>query len=202
MIEFIKGKVLEITPTEVVVDGQPFGYRVQISLNTFDEIKPQKSVLLYVYLQVKNEGQNLSGFELFGFATKLEREYFKAIIGVSGIGASTARLMLSSLKTSEIYRAILLEDDQTITKVKGIGPKTAKRLILELKDKIYKLGEGQEVELEQQEPVNNTIANEALTALTMLGFSKQAAQKAIDRILKQDKIDSVEELVKECLKKL
>lgn len=202
MIEFIKGEVVEITPTEVVVDSQSFGYRVQISLNTFDEIKTNKTVLLYVYLRVKNEGQNLSGFELYGFATKVEREYFKAIIGVSGIGASTARLMLSSLKTNEIYRAIMLEDDRTITKVKGIGPKTAKRLILELKDKIHKLGEGHNLDVDQIEPKNNTIANEALTALTMLGFSKQMAQKAIDSILKQGNIDSLEELVKECLKKL
>lgn len=203
MIDFIQGKLHSISPTEVVVEALPFGYRIQISLNTHQEIKDQENIKLFTHLHVKNEGQNLSGYDLYGFATELERDYFKTIISVSGIGTSTARLMLSSLQPTDINRAIMLEDVTTITKIKGIGPKTAKRMILELKDKLPQ-NHVDIVDSTQQisTPLNNTIESEALSALVMLGFGKNQAQKTINSILKNSEVSSVEQLIKLSLQKL
>lgn len=202
MVEKIKGKVVSISPTDVIVDTIGFSFQVQITLTTFDEIKDQKEVELFTHLNVKNEGQSFSGFELYGFSTSIERDYFQTVTSVSGIGTATARLMLSSLTAQEISRAILLEDVDTIKSVKGIGPKTAKRMILELKDKLPETDSTQLERQKESPSKSNTYAEEALSALTMLGFPKKSAQKAINSILKQNKVTSVEELVKLCLKKL
>ncbi len=202
MIEFLQGKIIEISPTEIVLQHNGIGFRLQISLNTYDEIQKQKEVLLYTHLYVKHEGQNLSGFELYGFATKEERLYFSTIIAVSGIGVSTARLMLSSLQPKQIARAINLEDVGTITTVKGIGPKTAKRLILELKDKIPQIEGNSESGGIKQLEVHNTIESETLSALVMLGFTKATALKAIRSVTKTETALSVEQMIKLCLKKL
>lgn len=199
MIDYIKGNIVELTPTDVLLDASSFGYRVQITLHTHDDIKGKKEIRLYTHLHVKNEGQSLSAFDLYGFSTIEEREYFKTIIGVSGIGTSTARLMLSSLKPQEIALAIAHEDVATITSIKGLGPKTAKRMILELKDK---LSPTNPLDSKNEHKIGNTIANEALSALVMLGFAKNQAQKAIQKTLKEDNQISVEELIKVCLKQL
>lgn len=200
MVEKINGKVIEIRPTEVVIQTQNFAFRVQITLTTYNEIKQLNEISLYTHLNVKNEGQSFSGFELYGFFTPVERDYFKTVIGVSGIGTSTARLMLSSLSVKNISQAIILEDVDTIKSVKGIGPKTAKRMILELKDKLPQTS-SDSLEKDSAQ-LDNTIATEALSALTMLGFPKNSAQKAINSFTKQGHVLSVEELVKLCLKKL
>lgn len=201
MVEQIKGKVVEMSPTDVVVDTQNFSFRVAITLTTYEAIKAKKDIMLFTHLNVKNEGQSFSGFELYGFATKLEREMFKTVIGVSGIGTTTARLMLSSLTPSEIANSIVLEDVDTIKSVKGIGPKTAKRMILELKDKLP-AAQADGTKQQVSAGANNTVAAEALSALTMLGFPKQSAQKVIQSVRKEHNINSVEELVKLCLKRL
>ncbi len=202
MFDFVHGTIVDLTPTQAILQVGQIGVCLQISLNTHDVIKGKKETKLFTHLYVRNEGQNVSGFDLYGFATEEERLYFSTIISVSGIGASTGRLMISAMKPAEIAQAILVEDVMSITKVKGIGPKTAKRLILELKDKIPQVdhhieGKGQIIGDE-----HNTIVAEALSALTLLGFSKAATQKAINSTLKSESIDSVEQLVKLCLKKL
>jgi len=202
MLEFLIGTIVELSPTAAVLQAGSQGYRLQISLHTYDAIKGKEEIKLFTYLHVKNEGQNVSGFELYGFATTEERLYFTTIIGVSGIGASTARLMISAMKPAEIARAIALEDVSTITKVKGIGPKTAKRLILELKDKIPQVDGSIKIDGSNDNQAYNLIGSEALSALTLLGFSKAAARKAIETILKTEKVATVEQLVKLCLKKL
>ncbi len=202
MLEYIEGTVEHLTPTFVIMKAGSLGYRLQISINTHAAISGQKQAKLFTHLYVKHEGQSFSGFDLYGFATEDERLYFTTVLGVSGIGASTARLMMSALKPSEIGRAIALEDVKRFTDVKGIGPKTAKRLILELKDKIPQVEYSLEHNTDSTENLHNTIVSETLSALTLLGFSKQAAQKAIDSVLKTEQIASVEELVKQSLKKL
>jgi len=202
MIDFLHGTIVDLNPTQVIIQAGQIGYSLQISLNTHEVIKGKKEVKIFTHLYVRNEGQNVSGFELYGFATEEERMYFTTIIGVSGIGASTGRLMISAMKPSEIAQAILIEDVTRITKVKGIGPKTAKRLILELKDKIPQLGASSEENSLKVGGEHNTIVTEALSALTLLGFSKSATQKAINSTLKTDSVDSVEQLITLCLKKL
>ena len=203
MIERIRGEVLQINPTEVVLQATNFAFAVQITLNTFHEIKDEKQVDLFTHMHFKNEGQSLGAIELYGFSTELERSYFQTVIGVSGIGTSTARIMLSSLSPKEISQAILLEDVSTITTVKGIGPKTAKRLILELKDKLPANNNlGTDFDEKISPTQNNTIETEALSALVMLGFSNKMAQKAIKKVIKETPVTTVEELVKQCLKSL
>lgn len=202
MLEFLQGKIIEQTPTDVVLQVGGMGYRLQTSIYTHDVIKGKDEAMLYTHVHVKNEGQNLSGFVLYGFATKEERLYFSTIIGVSGIGAATARLMLSALQPNQIARAIALEDVGAITSVKGIGPKTAKRLILELKDKIPQIDVLEPSGEIKTQPSHNRMEEETLSALVLLGFSKAAALKAINAILKTEQVDSVEQLIKLCLKKL
>jgi len=201
MLDFISGKIVSVNPAEVILLNNGIGYKINITLSTFDEVKSKTECQLYTHLRVINEGQNVSGFALYGFATPDERAYFEAIISVSGIGASTARLMLSSLKPSEIATAVAIEDVNRITSVKGIGPKTAKRLILELKDKLGKV-ELHEKSGEQMASGHNTIAEEALSALLMLGFTKAAVQKVIRDVIKDENATSVEQVVKLSLKKL
>lgn len=193
MYAFISGKIAEITPAYVVVDNHGVGYFINITLNTFAAIGEQSEVRLYTHLQVLDDAHNL-----FGFYTAKERDMFELLISVSGVGCNTARLLLSSLTVDELSTAIAGEDIRTIQAVKGIGNKTAQRIVVDLKDKVKKT----EYLEAYAEPVNNTIKNEALTALTVLGFSKNAASKALDKLLKQSPDTPLDVLIREALKLL
>lgn len=189
MIHHIKGLITFKTPTYVVVEAGGIGYQVFISLNTYARIESLEQVKLLTYFHVKEDAQSL-----FGFSDEQERSLFVHLISVSGIGPTTAQLVLSSLSADEVRSAILSEDDGQFNRVKGIGPKTAKRIILELKDKVKKdVGE----DWAPIPSANNTIRQEALSALLALGFSKIPVQKALNQILKENpSVESVEKLIK------
>jgi Holliday junction DNA helicase RuvA len=171
---------------------------VKISLNTFEKIQHLDSCRLHTSLVVKIENQSVSGFDLYGFFEESEKELFEKLISVSGVGAATARMMLSSFKPDEIKNAILSENEAMIQSIKGIGPKSAKRIILELKDKVGKLS-GDQILISTP---NNTMKEEALSALLALGFNKQAADKVLARLQSSSNSWSVEGLIKEALKLL
>ena len=193
MITHLKGKLVEKNPTYLVVDVNGVGYWLNISLNTFSELPDEEAVFLYTYLSVKEDSHTL-----FGFISKIEREIFKLLISVSGVGPSIARTMLSSMTTDEIQQAIASSDVALIQSVKGIGAKTAQRVLIDLKDKILKTFAIDEVSVS----VSNTNKNEALTALEVLGFNKKLSEKVIDKILQKDKTLSVEGIIKTALKNL
>ena len=193
MYAYITGKVAEKSPTCVVLDNQGIGYCINITLNTFTAIGEKEEVKLYVHEQILEDAHNL-----FGFFTAAERDLFELLITVSGIGCNTARLILSSLTVNELSNAIANENVKTIQAVKGIGGKTAQRIIIELKDKLKK----NDFPTEIFASPNNTIKTEALSALTILGFSKTAVDKALDKLLKQTPDATVETLIKEALKVL
>lgn len=193
MIHHLKGRLVEKNPTNVVVECNGIGYTVHISLNTYSKLPESESVHLYTHLQVKEDSHTL-----YGFADKVEREVFRQLISVSGIGASTARTMLSSLEPRQIMEAIASEDVATIKGVKGIGTKTAQRVIIDLKDKIMKIFGIDEVSATQY----NTNREEALSALETLGYTRKQSEKVIDRIVKQEPDATVETLIKLSLKKL
>lgn len=171
---------------------------VKISLNTFEKIQHLDNCRLQTSLIVKNENQSVSGFELYGFFEEQEKDLFEKLISVSGVGASTARVMLSSFKPDEIRTAILGENEALIQSIKGIGPKSAKRIILELKDKVGKMSS----ETHLISTPNNTMKEEALSALVALGFNKQAAEKVLTKLQGSGGAGSVEGLIKEALKLL
>ena len=197
MIDFVTGKLCEISPTRVVVDNNGIGYAMEISLQTYDLLKEKKEAVVYVLSQVnQREGTSID----YGFASKEERELFKLITSVSGIGASSARMILSSLSAGELREAILSENVNTLKSIKGIGLKSAQRMILELKDKIVK-GEGASNDLLFASQ-NNEILEEASSALMMLGFNKANIQKAIQNIIKANPNASVEQIIKSALKML
>ena len=193
MYAFISGKVVELTPAYAVIDNNGIGYFINITLNTFTAIGEQAQVKLYTHLQVLEDAHNL-----FGFYTTQERDLFEMLITVGGVGCNTARLILSSLTVNELSTAIANEDVRTIQSVKGIGTKTAQRLVVDLKDKVKKTDFVEEI----VGVVNNTAKNEALTALVTLGFGKNAADKALNKILKQQPDASVEIMIREALKLL
>jgi Holliday junction DNA helicase RuvA len=191
MYAFITGKVVEKSPTFVVLDNHGIGFMINITLNTFTAIGEKEEVRLYIHEQILEDARNL-----FGFFSQQERDLFELLITVSGIGCNTARLILSSLTVNELSNAIANEDVKTIQAVKGIGLKTAQRIIIELKDKLKKNDLPTEIFAAQ----DNTIKNEALSALTILGFNKNAVDKALGRLMKQQPDASVETLIKEALK--
>ncbi|MBK7406749.1 MAG: Holliday junction branch migration protein RuvA [Saprospirales bacterium] len=195
MIHHIKGLITFKSPTYIVIEAGGIGYQVFISLNTYARIEPLEQVKLLTYFHVKEDGQSL-----FGFVDEQERVLFTHLISVSGIGPTTAQLVLSSLSVDEIRSAILSEDDRQFNRVKGIGPKTAKRIILELKDKVQKdVGE----DWIPVPSADNTIRQEALSALMALGFSRIPVQKALNQLLKENPgINSVEKLIKMALQQL
>lgn len=193
MYEYIIGKVKSLSTTSVVVDNNGMGYFVNISLNTYSKIKDQDQIKLFLYFHVREDAQLF-----YGFADEIERELFKFLLSVSGVGANTARLILSSLTTDEVYEAITSGNSVVLQGVKGIGTKTAQRIVIDLRDKLSKAG----IELEKVDLSNNTFKHEALSGLLILGFAKPAAEKAINRVLKQKQIESVEDLIKETLKTL
>lgn len=195
MISFIKGKKLEIDPTKIIIDVNGIGYELKISLRTYSEIKEHSVVNLFTHLQVKEDSHTL-----FGFYDKSERKTFLSLLSITGVGPSTAIMILSSLSSSELNHAIISSDVLTIKSIKGIGLKTAERIILELKDKISK-------NLNQKNPNNflverdNTIKNEALSALSSLGISKNVVNNHIDRVLDSNNNISLEDLIREVLKR-
>ena len=193
MIAHIQGKLVEKTPTEVVIDCGGVGYHINISLHTYSLLPQTDHIKLFTYLQIKEDAHTL-----FGFVEKSEREIFKMLLSVSGIGASIARTMLSSLDPKQIIQAIAVGDVVTIQSIKGIGAKTAQRAILDLKDKVLKLYDLDEVSILQ----NNTNKDEALSALEVLGFNKKLAEKAVDKIVAQDANATVESIIKQALKNL
>jgi Holliday junction DNA helicase RuvA len=193
MITHIRGKLIEKNPTNVIIEANGIGYWLNISLNTFSQLPDNEAVFLYTYLSVKEDSHTL-----YGFSTKVEREIFKLLISVSGVGPSIARTMISSMTTDEIQQAIASGNVGLIQSVKGIGAKTAQRVLVDLKDKISKTFAVDEVFV----PESNTNKNEALSALEVLGFNKKQSEKIIDIILKEDKTLSVEGLIKKALKNL
>ena len=195
MIDYIKGQIIELTPTELVLENAGIGYSILISLQTFEAFQQQTQAVAYIHHYIREDEELY-----FGFATKDERELFRLLISVSGIGVASARMMLSSLTSEEIRQAILSENISRIKSVKGIGLKSAQRLILELKDKVVK-GEGSEsAALFKTE--NSALVEEATTALVMLGFTKANIGKVLPGILKENPAAKVEEIIKAALKRL
>lgn len=196
MFEYLSGKFTLITPSFMVVDCNGVGYKAEISLSSYSKLKDMTEGKIFVHYVVREDAQIL-----YGFIDEKERELFRVLIGVSGIGPNTARMMLSSLGTDEIVSAIASEDLKTINSIKGIGNKTAQRLIVELKDKLKKWDYSSEnINIDIQK--NNKNREEALLALQTLGFNKIIVEKTLDKILKEDKLISVEELIKQALKRL
>jgi Holliday junction DNA helicase RuvA len=193
MITHLEGKLVEKNPTDVVIDCNGVGYFINISLHTFSKIPDRENLRLYTYLQVREDSHSL-----YGFSSKTEREIFKLLISVSGIGANTARTMLSSLTPQQVKEGIASEDVALIQSVKGIGLKTAQRVIIDLKDKVLKVYGIDELSLIP----NNTNKDEALSALDVLGFNKKQSEKVVDRILKTQPDAIVEQIIKEALKNL
>lgn len=193
MYDYIQGKISELNPTYAIIENQGIGYQVNISINSYSLLQNKKECLIYIHEVIREDLH-----QLFGFVEKVEREIFEQLISVSGIGANTARVMLSSLSPIEIKSAILNNDVNTIKSVKGIGLKTAQRVIIDLRDKIGKISNSDEIPME----INNTIKQEALSALVMLGFPKNKVEKVITSITKQEQTIELEELIKLSLKKL
>ena len=193
MIEYIKGPIVRITPAYLVLEASGVGYFINISLNTFSRLerKTEYSVLIHEVIREDTH-------QLFGFADSEERETFRMLISVSGVGASTARMVLSSLSPKEIANAIAGSDVNALKSVKGIGLKTAQRIIVDLKDKIGKTsGDGEIFTIS-----DNTGRDEALSALIMLGFAKSAVLKVLDRIVREEKDLTVEDMIRKALKNL
>ena len=196
MIDYISGHIAELSPTRVVIDNHGIGYSMEISLQTFAELEGKEDAKLFIHHHL----QNNSDVELYyGFSNRDERSLFQTIIGVSGVGVNSARMILSSLSADEFRSAILSENVNVIKSVKGIGLKTAQRMILELKDKVVK-GGGSDTTLFQS--AANSNAEEATTALVMLGFTKPNVNKVLNSIIKEKPGASVEEFIKLALKKL
>ena len=193
MIAHLQGKLVEKSPTHVVIDCGGLGYHVNISLHTYSLLPATDFIKLFTHLQIKEDAHTL-----FGFVEKSEREIFKLLLSVSGIGASIARTMLSSLDPKQITNAIASGDVVTIQSIKGIGSKTAQRVILDLKEKVLKLYDLDEVSMSQ----NNTNRDEALSALEVLGFVRKASERIVEKIIKEAPESSVEYIIKQALKNL
>lgn len=193
MIAHLQGKLVEKSPTQVVIDCGGVGYHVNISLHTYSLLPTTDFIKLFTHLQIKEDAHTL-----FGFMEKSEREIFKLLLSVSGIGANIARTMLSSLNPKQITNAIASGDVVAIQSIKGIGSKTAQRVILDLKEKILKLYDLDEVSVSQ----SNTNRDEALSALEVLGFVRKTSEKIVEKIIKEDPDSSVESIIKKALKNL
>lgn len=198
MIEYIKGELTEITPAMAVIECNGLGYGINVSLNTYSAIQGKKEVKLYIYESIREDA-----YILYGFATKQERELFLLLISVSGIGGNTARMILSALTPSELCNVISSGNDKLLKTVKGIGLKTAQRIIVDLKDKISTTDIGTST---TSAPIsitaNNEIYEEAIAALTMLGFTQAPSQKVVAAILKEEPEAAVEKVIKLALKRL
>ncbi|TDT46879.1 Holliday junction DNA helicase RuvA [Maribacter spongiicola] len=193
MIHHLRGKLVEKNPTHVIIECGGVGYFVNISLNTFSKLPEQENISVFTHLQVKEDSHTL-----FGFVEKSEREIFRLLLSVSGIGSSIARTMLSSMSPSQVRDAIANGDVATIQAVKGIGAKTAQRVILDLRDKVLKVYDIDELSLS----INNTNKDEALSALEVLGFARKQSERVVDKVLSQEASLSVENIIKLALKNL
>jgi len=193
MIDYIKGDITQVTPTFVIIETAGVGYSVNISLTTFSRLENQKTFKILIHEVIREDSH-----QLFGFADNEEREIFRLLISVSGVGANTARMMLSSLNPAEIEKAITGSDANLLKSIKGIGLKTAQRIIIDLKDKLGKHGASDEIFAF----ADNTRREEALSALVMLGFAKSAVSKVLDKIVREEKNLTVEDMIKRALKNL
>ena len=205
MIEYIKGDLTDLTPALAVIEAGGVGYALNISLNTYTAIQGKKEAKLFVHESLVAGGRDDS-FTLYGFATKQERELYRMLISVSGVGANTARMMLSSLSPAELCDAIASSNEKLIKSVKGIGLKTAQRIIVDLKDRIVSTGIADELHVstnkDNSPSVNTAVKDEAVSALTMLGFSPAPSAKVVTEILTAQPELPVEMVVKEALKKI
>ena len=201
MIEYIRGELTELTPTLAVVETAGVGYAMSISLNTFSAIQGKKEVKLYVQESLVTGGRDDS-FTLYGFSTRQERELYRLLVTVSGVGANTARMILSASSPAELCNIIANGDERMLKSVKGIGLKTAQRIIVDLRDKIVSSGIANELHVSEQPStmVNNTVKDEAVQALTMLGFSPAPSSKVVIAILKEQPELPVEQVIKLALK--
>ena len=199
MIEYIRGELAELTPALATIEAGGVGYGLNISLNTFTALQGKKEARLYVYEAIREDAYVLSGF-----FNKREREMFELLITVSGVGTNTARMMLSSMSVTELCNAISTGNAKLIQSIKGIGKMTAQRIIVDLRDKIVALGIADEIPTggTLQAPVNNAVRDEAVAALTMLGFSPAPTQKVVISILQQQPDAPVEQVVKLALKQI
>lgn len=196
MIEYVKGKIAECTPTYAVIDIGGLGYMVNISLSTYEAIKEQSEAKLIIHEAIREDAYNL-----YGFATPEEREFFRLLIAVSGVGTNTARMILSSCTTGELKRAIMLDDVKTIKSIKGIGTKTAERIIVDLKDKMEGL-ETTELNKNNISSKDNKVREDALSALEVLGYPRSTARKVVDTIMAETADATVETVVKSAIKRL
>lgn len=203
MIDYIKGELAELTPAQAIVEAYGVGYALNISLNTYEAIQGKQDVKLFVHEALVTGGRDDS-YTFFGFASKQERDLYRLLITVSGVGANTARMILSSASPSELCNAISTSNERVLKSVKGIGLKTAQRIIVDLKDKILSLGIAQEVAAgtatDSTIPVD--VRDEAVAALTMLGFSPAPTAKVVTAILTDDATLPVEQVVKLALKQI
>ena len=199
MIEYIKGELTDLTPALATIEAAGVGYGLNISLNTFSAIQGKKEVKLYVYEDIREDA-----YVLYGFINKKEREMFLLLITVNGVGANTARMMLSGMSVSELCNAISTGNARLIQGIKGIGKMTAQRIIVDLRDKIVSLGIADEIPAggAVQTPVNNAVRDEAVSALTMLGFAPAPSQKVVVAILQEQPDAPVEQVVKLALKQI
>ncbi|MBC8399245.1 MAG: Holliday junction branch migration protein RuvA [Flavobacteriales bacterium] len=193
MITYIKGRLIEKSPTKIIVESNGIGYEINISLNTYEQILDDESIKIFTYLQRKEDSDIL-----FGFSSKSERSIFQQLISISGIGPSTARTILSSISPTEIQEAVWEEDVDRIKSIKGIGLKTAQRLIIELKDKV-ELFDKKDIDLSSE---NLDIKKEALLALSVLGFNKSKSEKIVSKLYFENKNIELQELIKRSLNKL
>ncbi|MFY7810516.1 MAG: Holliday junction branch migration protein RuvA [Flavobacterium sp.] len=193
MIAHIQGKIVEKTPTDVIIDCNGVGYFINISLNTYSKIPDTPTVKLFTFLQIKEDAHSL-----YGFVEKSERELFKLLLSVSGIGAGIARTMLSSLEPKQIIQSIATGNVTVIQSIKGIGSKTAQRVILDLKDKVIKIYNIDEISMVQ----NNTLKEETLSALEVLGYPKKSAERLVDKLIVDNPEASLENIIKLALKSL
>lgn len=193
MYEYIKGKITELSPAYTVVESGGIGYYINITLNSFSQLQGKEDCILFLHLSIREDAH-----VLFGFTRPDEREMFRLLISVSGVGPNTARMMLSSMQAPEVRRAIIDEDVNTLKSIKGIGAKSAQRIIVDLKDKVTLTTVDEEII-----PLsNNTLKNETLSALEVLGFGKKQSEKTINKLIGQNPEISVEELIKQALKVL
>lgn len=193
MFEYIKGAIASLKPSHIVLEANSVGYFVHISLNTYTQLHGKESAKVYIHQVIREDAH-----VLYGFYTETERELFRMLISVSGIGSNTAIMMFSSLSPEEISNAILNENINLLKSIKGIGIKTAQRVIIDLKDKVGKSPASEQIVAS----ADNTLRNEALSALIMLGFAKKPAEKELDKILTANPKQSVESVIKQALKSL
>lgn len=204
MIDYIKGELAELTPAQAVIEAAGVGYALNISLNTYTAIQGKKDVKLFVHESLVTGGRDDS-YTFFGFTSKQERDLYRLLISVSGVGANTARMILSAALPADLSNAIASGNERLLKGVKGIGLKTAQRIIVDLKDKVVALGIAQEVTVGEggsTVAVNNEVMDEAVSALTMLGFSPAPSAKVVKALLEENAAMPVEQVVKEALKRI